>query len=85
MGAVADATLHMGCCLICVLCLALPSCRYDCIWIQWCLLYLTDGEHLAGPLQSLTGSLCVAAVMLHVPQVMRMVEQQSHMQAAQVV
>ena len=21
-----------------------PPGKYDCVWIQWCLLYLTDGE-----------------------------------------
>jgi protein N-terminal methyltransferase len=21
-----------------------PFCRYDCIWIQWCLLYITDAD-----------------------------------------
>ena len=26
--------------------LSIAGCRYDCIWIQWCLLYLTDADVL---------------------------------------
>jgi hypothetical protein len=34
-------------------------CRYDVIWIQWALLYLTDGENA----RSVLLSLCMSPVM----------------------
>lgn len=50
---------HMVRCLISLACCALPSCRYDCIWIQWCLLYLTDGELSTGDLQDHAHMYCM--------------------------
>ena len=35
--------------------------RYDCIWIQWCLLYLTDGELAAPPMTGTWGQYTVVS------------------------
>jgi len=48
------------CCVMFMTCNDMP-CRYDVIWIQWALLYLTDGENACSmlvPMAAILGVTC---------------------------